>query len=211
MTANPTDNAHDRPRYEGSTSRSLLAHAQAENSAAWVRLVNLYAPLAANWCRRWRVPDQDIVDVLQDTFAAVATNLARFHKDEPHGTFRGWLRTITYSKTIDYFRRRTDRPTAAGGTEASMRLAQIPDPQTIADFPDDTDDDPALTETLHRALTGIRPEFQEKTWQAFTRTVIEGRPAADVAAELKMQPGAVRVAKSRVLKRLRLELGDRLD
>ena len=33
-------------------------------------------------------------------------------------------------------------------------------------------------------------------------------PPADVAADLAMQPGAVRVAKSRVLLRLRRELGD---
>jgi RNA polymerase sigma-70 factor (ECF subfamily) len=37
---------------------------------------------------------------------------------------------------------------------------------------------------------------------------IEGRATADVAADLGMQPGAVRVAKSRVLQRLRRELGD---
>jgi DNA-directed RNA polymerase specialized sigma24 family protein len=36
------------------------------------------------------------------------------------------------------------------------------------------------------------------------------RTARDVAAELSMSPGAVRVAKSRVLQRLREELGDLL-
>jgi hypothetical protein len=39
---------------------------------------------------------------------------------------------------------------------------------------------------------------------------VEGRLAADVAADLNMQPGAVRVSKSRVLLRLRRELGDAL-
>jgi RNA polymerase sigma-70 factor, ECF subfamily len=47
-----------------------------------------------------------------------------------------------------------------------------------------------------------------KMWQAFWRVVVEGRAAPDVAAELSMQPGAVRVSKSRVLARLRKELGD---
>jgi RNA polymerase sigma-70 factor (ECF subfamily) len=40
---------------------------------------------------------------------------------------------------------------------------------------------------------------------------VDGRAAADVAADLGMQPGAVRVAKSRVLLRLRKELGDSAD
>jgi RNA polymerase sigma-70 factor (ECF subfamily) len=51
-------------------------------------------------------------------------------------------------------------------------------------------------------------EFEERTWQAFWRTAVDGRSAADVGAELGMTPGAVRVAKSRVLHRLREELGD---
>jgi RNA polymerase sigma-70 factor (ECF subfamily) len=54
----------------------------------------------------------------------------------------------------------------------------------------------------------VRGEFEERTWQAFWQTVIGGRAPRDVAADLGMSPGAVRVAKSRVLHRLREELGD---
>ena len=59
-----------------------------------------------------------------------------------------------------------------------------------------------------RALELIRGEFEERTWTAFWRTAVEGQAAKDVAADLSMSPGAVRVAKSRVLHRLREELGD---
>ena len=62
-----------------------------------------------------------------------------------------------------------------------------------------------------RALDLIRGEFEERTWAAFWRTAVEGRAAKDVAAELTMSPGAVRVAKSRVLHRLRQELGDLME
>ena len=61
---------------------------------------------------------------------------------------------------------------------------------------------------LRRALESIRGEFHEQTWQAFWGVVVRESAAADVAAELAMQPGAVRVCKSRVLARLRRELGD---
>lgn len=40
---------------------------------------------------------------------------------------------------------------------------------------------------------------------------MENRSAADVAAELKLTPGAVRAAKFRVLTRLRTELDGLLD
>jgi RNA polymerase sigma-70 factor (ECF subfamily) len=59
-----------------------------------------------------------------------------------------------------------------------------------------------------RALDAIRGEFEPRTWQAFWKTTVEGRAPKDVAAELAMSAGAVRVAKSRVLQRLRAELGD---
>jgi RNA polymerase sigma-70 factor (ECF subfamily) len=59
-----------------------------------------------------------------------------------------------------------------------------------------------------RGLQGIRAEFEDRTWLAFWRVVVDGQPAPDVAQELLMTPGAVRVAKCRVLNRLRRELGD---
>ena len=54
----------------------------------------------------------------------------------------------------------------------------------------------------------VRAEFHENTWQAFWCTAVDGRSAGEVAAELGMSPVGVRVAKSRVLLRLREELGD---
>jgi RNA polymerase sigma-70 factor (ECF subfamily) len=191
----------------GSTSRSLLAEAQQDDAAAWRRLVGLYAPLVGSWCRRWGVAEQDLVDVLQEVFAAVARNLTDFRKQTPDDTFRGWLATIARNKARDYRRQRAARPVAAGGTEAARRLVQAPDPQTLADEPPG-DDDPAFGLVLQRAIEAIRGEFHERTWQAFWGAVVEGRATADVAADLAMQPGTVRVCKSRVLARLRRELGD---
>lgn len=197
----------DRARWGGSTSRSLLADARQDDPAAWVQLVNLYAPLVAAWCRHWGVAQQDVVDVLQEVFAAVAANLFRFRKEQPHDTFRGWLSVIARNKVRDYYRRQAKGPAAAGGTEASLRMAQVADP--LALFQEgEPNDEAAFSDLLRRALDSIRGEFQPQTWQAFWSVVVEGRSTADVAEELAMQPGTVRVCKSRVLSRLRRKLGD---
>lgn len=58
-----------------------------------------------------------------------------------------------------------------------------------------------------RQLDLIRSEFEPRTWQAFWRSAVDGQTAKEVADELSMCPGAVRVAKSGVLQRLREELG----
>jgi RNA polymerase sigma-70 factor (ECF subfamily) len=193
------------PRADTSTSRSLIAGAQLADQAAWERLVGLYAPLVSAWCRRLRVAEQDHLDLVQEVFAAVAGHLARFQKSKPGDTFRGWLATITRNKVHDYYRRRTAEPQAVGGTEASQQAAAVPD---VCQTSDDLLADAAMSDVLSRALDAIRGEFQPTTWQAFWGVVVDGRSAADVAAELHMQPGAVRVAKCRVLARLRRELGD---
>jgi RNA polymerase sigma-70 factor (ECF subfamily) len=59
---------------------------------------------------------------------------------------------------------------------------------------------------LHRALEIIRIEFEETTWQAFWRVIVDEQPTAAVAEDLGMTPQAVRQAKYRVLRRLRNEM-----
>ena len=160
-----------------STSRSLLNEARLADAVAWERLVKLYTPLVASWCRRWRVPEQDIVDVLQDVFSAVASHLSRFRKDRPGDTFRGWLMVIARSKAVDYFNRRNREPAGAGGTEATMRLQEILDPGANVRMDAENtgcDEDVIFNGVLLRALESIRNEFHERTWQAFWKVVVEG-------------------------------------
>ncbi|HUR53920.1 MAG TPA: hypothetical protein VMZ71_07300 [Gemmataceae bacterium] len=60
---------------------------------------------------------------------------------------------------------------------------------------------------LHRALEFVRGGFEDATWQAFWQTAVDGRPPADVAGALGLGLASVYQAKSRVLRRLRGELG----
>jgi RNA polymerase sigma-70 factor (ECF subfamily) len=187
------------------TSRSLLALVQANEAPAWERLVNLYAPLVFHWCRRRGLQDQDVADVLQEVFRSVVTHVGGFRKERPGDSFRGWLRRITQNKLHDHFRRRGREAPGPGGSSARDRLAQLPAPEPADDGLGSDEGESIL---FARALDLVREEFADQTWAAFWRTAVEGRPAGDVAAELAMTPGAVRVAKCRVLRRLREELGD---
>ncbi len=190
-----------------STHPSLLQRARGRDAVAWERVVALYGPLVLAWCRGAGLRDADAADVFQEVFQAVAAHLCGFRHTRPGGTFRGWLRTITRNKVRDHYRRLGREPAGAGGSEARRLLDEVagtepPEEAAAAD--------PAETELLHRALAMIRGEFEPRTWAAFWQTAVEGRSVADVAADLGMTPGAVRVAKSRVLHRLRADLGDLL-
>lgn len=207
----------------GSTSRSLLALLKADDADAWQRLVTLYAPLVYHWCRKFGLAERDMADVLQDVFQSVAANIAGFRRDRPGDTFRGWLLTITRNKVYDQARRQAREPAGIGGTEAYHRLAQHPAEESAREFGEEmgsvnenadepsSGDDKANHQFFRRALDQIRAEFAERTFQAFWLVVVEGRSPTDAGAELSMSAGAVRVAKSRVLHRLRLELGDLPD
>jgi RNA polymerase sigma-70 factor (ECF subfamily) len=197
------------PQPSSATSRSLLARVQADERDAWNRLVNLYAPLVLHWCRGVGLQDQDVADIFQDVFQAVVVHVGNFRKEREGDTFRGWLRRITQNKVRDHYRRLGREARGPGGSSAQERLGQVPARQ-----PGDEDlapRDEGDRGLFARALDLIRRDFEERTWAAFWRTAVEGRAARDVAAELSMSPGAVRVAKSRVLHRLREELGDLME
>jgi RNA polymerase sigma-70 factor (ECF subfamily) len=204
----PPDSKAEAPKSSsGATSPSLLLRVQANQAGAWERLVDLYAPLVYHWCRRARLGPEDAADVFQEVFRAVALHIGGFRRDRAGDSFRAWLRTIARNKIHDHFRRLEHEPRAPGGTDAHLGLQAVPDPVLAEDDPSELD---LVHRQLHRLLEEIRGEFEERTWQAFWQVQMEGRDTDAVGAALGMTPAAVRKAKFRVLRRLRLELGDLL-
>jgi RNA polymerase sigma-70 factor (ECF subfamily) len=187
------------------TPLSLLERARGRDAEAWHRLVGLYRPLVVSWCGRAGVHGADAEDVAQEVFSAAAAGLADFRRDRPGDTFRGWLRGITRNKVLLHFRRCRRHPAAEGGSAALDRLQEVADPFGGDDAPD------ALDDLYRRTLELVRGEFAAQTWQAFWLTVVEGRSPAALGPELRMTPAAIRQAKSRVLRRLKEEMGDLLD
>jgi RNA polymerase sigma-70 factor, ECF subfamily len=191
------------------TSLSLLCRAQANDQPAWCRLIALYRPLVQFWCRQAGCPDAEVEDVAQEVFAAVAAGLGGFRRDRPGDSFRGWLRGITRNQVRMHFRRNQGRPRPAGGADALDRLHAPADPPSDAAGADEEARE--VRQWYRRAVEHVRGEFEDRTWHMFWRAVIDGRPTAAVAEELQTTPASVRQAKSRVLRRLKQEMGELLD
>lgn len=190
---------------EDSTCSALIRRARERDPGAWRQLVDLYGPLVFYWCRQSGLSSPDASDVVQDVFASVSGALERFEQKREGSSFRGWLRVITRNKIRDHFRRHADDVHAIGGTDAGRRLAEVPDQAEGCST--GASEQRALSGLYHRALELVRREFEERTWQAFWRSVVEGQPTAQIAADLGISASAVRQHKSRVLRRLREELG----
>jgi RNA polymerase sigma-70 factor, ECF subfamily len=116
------------------------------------------------------------------------------------------MRGITRHKLVDHHRKQQGRPIATGGTEAWQRLQEVPEPAETAEQQAEE-----VNGLVHRALGLIRSEFEERTWLAFWQSAVEGRATAHVAETLGMSAVAVRIAKSRVLSRLREAAGTLID
>lgn len=188
-------------RSSGLSSTSLILRLQDGDNSAWQELVELYGSLIFGWCQRCQLNSADSADVMQEVLLSVARGVARFER-KAGSSFRGWLWTITRNKIRDLARRRRKHEIAAGGTTAMLMLAEL------EQLEEDPTTDPQSHQLLHRALDQIKPRFGEKTWQAFWRTVVDGQPTDRVADELAMTSNRVRQSKSRVLRRLREQLGD---
>ena len=192
----------------GATSLSLMERMKAREPEAWERFATLYGHIVLSMCRRAGLQGADRADVFQEVVLAVARHLAALRHDRPGDTFRGWLRTITRNKIRDYYRRRKGRPQARGGTDAQQQFLQVPELSEPSHPSGPEQSDSSLS---RRALDLVRAEFENRTWEAFWRTAVDRQRPVDVADDLGMSLNAVYKAKSRVLRRLRRELGDLLE
>jgi RNA polymerase sigma-70 factor (ECF subfamily) len=187
----------------GSTSSGLIESVRLGDASAWQRLVSYYSPLVYSWCRRSEMTSSDAADVMQEVFVAVWRGLPAFHREASGETFRGWLRVIARNKITDHFRCQTTLPRAIGGGSALERELDLPDAQSTGSYPRGP-----MQSMFQEIFATVCAEFEPATWQAFLLTTVQGRSAAEAAAELGMSQGGVRQAKYKVLRRLRQELGD---
>jgi RNA polymerase sigma-70 factor (ECF subfamily) len=191
----------------GATPLSLLERVRANDPQAWCRLLDLYQPLVRFWCVRAGLGAEDVEDLTQEIFAATARGLAGFRRDRPGDTFRGWLRGITRNQLLLFRRHTHGKPQAEGGSQALANLQQVEDPL----LPPGDEEAVEIDRVYQRALDQVRGEFAEGHWQVFWLTVIEGRTPASLAAELGLTVGNIRQIKSRILRRIKLEVGDLIE
>jgi RNA polymerase sigma-70 factor (ECF subfamily) len=185
------------------TRASLLVQIRdGANHTAWNEFVQLYGPVVYGFCRRRGLQDADAADVMQDVMRSISTAIARLDYDPKQGTFRGWLFTVTRNKVFNFLSARQIRPQGSGDTTTNKLLDTQPDGS-------DTDDVWELEyqrRLASMAMDRVKSEFQDNTWRAFWMTAVEGLAVADVAKQIGLSAGAIYVAKSRVLARLKEEV-----
>ena len=120
------------------------------------------------------------------------------HRHDPGRPFRNWLKAVIENAIRDFYRAQNRHPgdRAVGGSDVQQALANLVDPNGLEDLADAVEavDDPQLAAAMDR----VRGRLADTTWRAFWATTADGRPAAEVAAELGISVGSVFKAKYRV-------------
>jgi len=167
----------------------------------WTKFVDLYTPLIYYWARGTGLSAHDAADLVQDVLTILVRKMPDFSYD-PRKSFRGWLRTLT----LNVWRKSGARP-AVNVRGGENGLADVVAPEDSLAF----EEAEYRRHLVSRALELMQSQFEPTTWRACWASVVEGRPAAEIARELGITRNAVYLAKSRVLRLLHRELEGLLD
>jgi RNA polymerase sigma-70 factor (ECF subfamily) len=187
------------------TRASLLVRLRdGRDNEAWRQFVELYSAVVYGFARKRGLQDADAADVMQDVLRSVARAAGRLNYDPSRGSFRGWLYTIARNKIFNFLeagRHRIGR--GSGDTGVREKLEAHPEPEwgLAASWDEEYERNLAAV-----AMRRVQAEVQPATWKAFWQTAVEGRPAREAGEAVGMSAGAVYVARSRVLARLKEEV-----
>ena|SRR6266404_4543798 len=186
------------------TRPSLLIRIRdAQDSQAWTQFVDLYAPLVYGFARKHGLQDADAADLTQEVLRVVAGAVGRFDYDPRQGSFRGWFFTVARNKLRNFISARKHQEQGSGDTGAQDWLEAQPSGEEDQAASWDQEFEQRL---FAWAAEQVRSGFQDSTWQAFWQTAVLGKSPKEVAEALAISVGAVYIAKSRVLARLREQI-----
>jgi len=188
---------------EGTRQSLLIRVRNPRDGDAWEQFAQVYGPLIFRFARKRGLQDADAADLSQIALTAVLGMLQAGGYDRNRGSFRSWLFGLVRNQMHKFCDRNERQPLGTGGTSMRHRLETQPAPEL--------DEEAAWDGEFERqmflvAVERVRGEFHESRWQAFWRTAVEGRGAADVGKELGLSVGAVYTAKSRAISRVKREI-----
>jgi RNA polymerase sigma-70 factor (ECF subfamily) len=173
------------------------------DAAAWREFTEIYEPFVYRFARRKGLQHADACELTQEVFLAVARAIGRYEIDADRAQFRTWLFRIARNCLLKQWakQRRAAVPVDSGTwQQISEALAEpLPDLQ-------EEDYREYRREVLNYALLRVQRSVKPLTWRAFCLTALQQRSIDDAAAELHVNRGAVYVARSRVISRLRDEV-----
>jgi len=182
------------------TNESLILRVKdPADAASWSNFLAIYRPVVVRMACGRGLQHADADDLAQQVFLSVARAIGDWEPDSQQPPFRAWLTRIARNAIVNALTRR--KPDAAGGSTSLQEM--------LCELPERNDEttqqliEESRREAMRWAADEIRSEFTELTWAMFWQTSIEGESVAEVARQQNKTPGAVYMARFRVMQRLK--------
>lgn len=185
------------------TSDSLVLRIKDKgDQVAWEEFVSLYRPAIKRIAQSCGLQEADADEIAQQVLMAVAGSIDRYEKVGGSVRFRHWLRRIARNAIINAV---TRRPLDRGSGKSSVQdlLAQAPSSNEHVDALIEKE---SRRELYLRASQIVKSDVAEETWLAFEMTAIRGIAGEEVGELLGKSIGSIYASRSRVMKRLRIEI-----
>ena len=165
--------------------RELMARLKANDVSALEELVNRYRKAAENYAFGILHDSQLAEDAVMEAFSRIYASRAKY---DPQNAFYTWLTVIVRRICIDQLRKMKRGPILTD------KIPEIPDKSAESIF---------LEEQERKNRIHLVAELSEEDRRLLIGSALEERPIHELAEELGMSDGQVRVRLYRIRKRLR--------
>lgn len=161
-------------RLPNNSERELVDRLRRGDASAMGEVYACYANYLTAVCSRYIIEDEDIRDVLQESFIKIFTKADTFHY-EGEGSLKAWVTQVTVNEALQHLRNQKRKGMVGYDDERIEDKAELTDETPpINDIP---------TEVLMEMIRNLPPGYRT----VFNLYVIEGKRHKEIAELLGIQ------------------------
>lgn len=161
-------------RLPNNSERELVDRLRRGDASAMGEVYACYANYLTAVCSRYIIEDEDIRDVLQESFIKIFTKADTFHY-EGEGSLKAWVTQVTVNEALQHLRNQKRKGMVGFDDERIEDKAELTDETPpINDIP---------TEVLMEMIRNLPPGYRT----VFNLYVIEGKRHKEIAELLGIQ------------------------
>ena len=170
----------------------LIRKARRQDTAAIKALYDAYVQYLVAVCKSYIASDDDVKDVLQESFLKVFSSLDKFEW-RGEGSLKPWMRRIVVNEALMFLRRRSKQATESldealgygNGAGETHGARNVPGAGTPLDLADESEDDnPDVGAVPMSVLLGMIRDLPDGYRTVFNLYVFEEKSHREIAAIL---------------------------
>ncbi len=171
-----------------------------EDANAWEEFFAIYGPLVYRFARRKGFQHADAENIVQDVMVAVGKAVDSWEPNPRRGRFRTWLFRIARNLMINFLVRPKYQLKGSGDTRVMKWIEEQPDCSL-----EETEafEHEYRKEVFRWAASRVKQSVSQNHWNAFWLSSVEGLPIAELATKLGISVGAIYIARSRIIVKIK--------